>query len=83
MWTREIYLFIWLLTHLLTYLLIFLLMQKISKIYVNLPGGRAERYSFVNPRTKIGMDERDSSKNPAFWGGHLLSVDPWWDCCGH
>jgi len=33
---------------------------------VNLPGGRAERYSFVNQRTKNGMDERDSSKNPAF-----------------
>ena len=32
----------------------------------SLPGGRAERYSFVNPRTKSGMDERDSSKNPAF-----------------
>jgi len=37
-----------------------------THILVNLPGGRAERYSFVNPLTKSGMDERDSSNNPAF-----------------
>ena len=37
-----------------------------TNLNLNLPGGTAERYSLVNPRTKNGMDERDSSNNPAF-----------------